>query len=226
MSKKGKKPQTISLADYQGDDNIIYTETNNNDWAADTPEEIAAAKVNNNNNNCRQVINKVVGDKIIGFRDDPVLLVPGINNNNNNNININIPDDMQPPYIAFVGNIPTALPESEVKNIFEPNNKVINIKVTTQEKSTFAFIEFGSINDLRNAINLSGKQVKNRNIKVDLASEGQKANMEKYMISRRNNNNNNNLNNKYNNNNIINRNTVRYPVPLEGVGLRISNTKY
>eukprot|EP00758_Cryptobia_borreli_P014867 Tbor_TRINITY_DN5967_c2_g1::TRINITY_DN5967_c2_g1_i15::g.19070::m.19070 len=147
-------------------------------------------------------------------------------NNNNNNININIPDDMQPPYIAFVGNIPTALPESEVKNIFEPNNKVINIKVTTQEKSTFAFIEFGSINDLRNAINLSGKQVKNRNIKVDLASEGQKANMEKYMISRRNNNNNNNLNNKYNNNNIINRNTVRYPVPLEGVGLRISNTKY
>lgn len=83
----------------------------------------------------------------------------------------------EPPFTAYVGNLPTGVVQGDVNRIFEGMN-VKNIRLVMDKETDrfkgFCYVEFDTLADLEAAINLNGEiEVEGNIVKVDVA-EGKK----------------------------------------------------
>lgn len=160
--KKNKKPQVMSLHDFVGP-NAGQSQGQGFDWARDEPEpeeeaeatpgvpRVSYARTAGNMGNFRDAVH--TSSKIVDY-------------------------NMERPYLGFVANLLTNLPEAEVRAFFaDANINIESIKMNYKERSTFAFIEYATPQDLQMAILLEGKFLKNRPIKVDIATQEQREKM-------------------------------------------------
>lgn len=79
----------------------------------------------------------------------------------------------EPPFTAFVGNLPTGVVQGDVNRIFEDLN-VKNIRLVMDKETDrfkgFCYVEFDSLADLEAAVNLNGEiEVEGNIVKVDVA---------------------------------------------------------
>ena len=86
-----------------------------------------------------------------------------------------VPEDLAPPFLAYVGNLPHNIAPEIVEASF---SDVVEVKIIKRDRSTFAYVEFDSRDALQSAIIMTGKNVGGRKINVDLASDQQRARME------------------------------------------------
>lgn len=88
-----------------------------------------------------------------------------------------VPPDMPPPFVAFVKNLLTNLPEEDVRAAFVtenlPESALKTVKIVSKEVSTFAFLEFETRENLQAAILLDGKTVRSRKMLIDIATPEQ-----------------------------------------------------
>jgi hypothetical protein len=86
-----------------------------------------------------------------------------------------VPEDMQAPFVAFVGNLPHNIAADLVSESFDD---VIDSRVIKHGNSTFSYVEFETRTALQNAILLTGKIIGGRKIRVDVASDQQRNRLE------------------------------------------------
>lgn len=80
-----------------------------------------------------------------------------------------LPD--KPPYTAFVGNLAFDVMDSDIEQFFAPAN-VISVRIVSGHDGKpkgFGYIEFQTLDDLKNALNRSGSQMVNRTVRVSVA---------------------------------------------------------
>ena len=82
-----------------------------------------------------------------------------------------------PPFIAFVGNLPQGVVQGDVIQIFSKqtvkNVRLVKDKETDQFKG-FCYVEFDTIQDLEEAVNLDGRIVLDNNpqpLRIDVAEQ-------------------------------------------------------
>eukprot|EP00672_Neobodo_designis_P017253 CAMPEP_0174850792 /NCGR_PEP_ID=MMETSP1114-20130205/21139_1 /TAXON_ID=312471 /ORGANISM="Neobodo designis, Strain CCAP 1951/1" /LENGTH=363 /DNA_ID=CAMNT_0016085279 /DNA_START=74 /DNA_END=1165 /DNA_ORIENTATION=+ len=170
MSKKNKGRGTkMSLADLGGGD-----DGKNLDWAQDefapTPPTGPAAP--------GQAVPEMGGKPKKDWRDFG-FKAGSIEGNfremapvQNTNV---VPVDMQAPFVAYVGNLPHNIEPATVEDNF---SQVLEARVVRHDRSTFAYVEFETRDALQAAILTSGKNVGGRKIKVDIATDQQRARLE------------------------------------------------
>jgi len=83
----------------------------------------------------------------------------------------------EPPYLAFVGNLPQGVVQNDVIQIFEKlsvkNVRLVKDKETDQFKG-FCYVEFETIADLEQAVSLDGRIVLDNNpqpLRIDIAEQ-------------------------------------------------------
>ncbi|KAK0176041.1 hypothetical protein PV328_000218 [Microctonus aethiopoides] len=79
----------------------------------------------------------------------------------------------EPPYTAYVGNLPDGIVQRDIDKIFA-NLKVKNVRLVKDRETDrfkgFCYVEFESINDLESALQLNGNViVEDNQIKIDVA---------------------------------------------------------
>lgn len=86
-----------------------------------------------------------------------------------------VPEDMEAPFVAYVGNLPHTIKGETVEEQFL---HVMDVRVIKNDRSTFAYVEFENREALQGAILMTGKIVGGRKIRVDVASDAQRARLE------------------------------------------------
>uniref|UniRef100_A0A914CNB0 RRM domain-containing protein n=1 Tax=Acrobeloides nanus TaxID=290746 RepID=A0A914CNB0_9BILA len=80
----------------------------------------------------------------------------------------------EPPYIAFIGNLPKDAVQGEIEHIFNGLN-IKEIRMMrdrqTDEFRGFAFVEFGSANELQQALEFNGALYDENPLKVNVANQ-------------------------------------------------------
>jgi RNA recognition motif-containing protein len=83
----------------------------------------------------------------------------------------------EPPFLAFVGNLPQGIVQSDVVQIFE-NLKVKNVRLVKDKETDvfkgFCYVEFETLQDLESAVTLDGRLVLDNNInplRIDVAEQ-------------------------------------------------------
>jgi translation initiation factor 4H len=87
------------------------------------------------------------------------------------------PFPTEPPFLAFVGNLPQGVVQGDVIQIFEKlsvkNVRLVKDKETDQFKG-FCYVEFETIQDLEQAVSLDGRIVLDSNpqpLRIDIAEQ-------------------------------------------------------
>lgn len=87
------------------------------------------------------------------------------------------PFPTDPPFIAFVGNLPQGVVQGDVIQIFSKqvvkNVRLVKDKETDQFKG-FCYVEFDTLQDLEEAVNLDGRIVLDNNpqpLRIDIAEQ-------------------------------------------------------
>ncbi|XP_044261116.1 eukaryotic translation initiation factor 4H [Tribolium madens] len=88
------------------------------------------------------------------------------------------PFPTEPPFTAYIGNLPNGTVQGDVNRIFKDLN-VKNVRLVMDKETDkfkgFCYVEFATLHDLEQAINLNGMvEVENHNIKIDVA-EGKRS---------------------------------------------------
>jgi len=86
-----------------------------------------------------------------------------------------VPEDMTPPFVAYVGNLPHKITPDTVQTAFD---EVAEVRVVAKGNITFAYVEFETRQALQVAILMTGKNIGGRKIKVDVASQAQRDRLE------------------------------------------------
>lgn len=163
--KKKNKAQTMSLHEFVGPNGGQAAAEAELDWAQDAPEEHEVV-TDATTGVPRKVYARTAGN-VGNFRE-------GTTHTNSRVVDYN----MEKPYLGFVANLLTNLPEQEVRDFFaDADIGIENIKMVYKERSTFAFVEFETPQSLQMALLLEGKFLKNRPIKVDIATQDQREKM-------------------------------------------------
>ncbi|OWR55016.1 eukaryotic translation initiation factor 4H like protein [Danaus plexippus plexippus] len=81
----------------------------------------------------------------------------------------------EPPYKAYVGNLPSGLIQGDINRIF-PNLAVKNVRLVMDKETDlfkgFCYVEFEYLNDLIKAIEMNGSlKVDDKFVKIDVAEE-------------------------------------------------------
>jgi heterogeneous nuclear ribonucleoprotein A1/A3 len=75
----------------------------------------------------------------------------------------------------FVGNLPFKISTNELQDIFEAYGEVEDLVIITDRESGrskgFGFITFGNEESAKKALEMDGKEVQNRQIRVNIAKE-------------------------------------------------------
>lgn len=79
----------------------------------------------------------------------------------------------EPPYTAFIGNLPMGLVQGDVNKMF-PKLKIKNVRLVMDKETDkfkgFCYVEFDTLNDLEQAVALDGSvEVENMPVKIDIA---------------------------------------------------------
>eukprot|EP00658_Telonema_sp_P-2_P012596 TRINITY_DN14796_c0_g1_i1.p1 TRINITY_DN14796_c0_g1~~TRINITY_DN14796_c0_g1_i1.p1 ORF type:complete len:341 (+),score=100.32 TRINITY_DN14796_c0_g1_i1:309-1331(+) len=123
----------------------------------------------------RRVMTKAVAD-VENFRDKAMEYASKV-----------VPPDMKGPFVAFVKNLVTNIPEDDLRGAFLTESlapdALTSVKLVTKEVSTFGFLEFDSRDALQAAVLLDGKTVRGRKMVVDIATPEQIERMCKKGIS-------------------------------------------
>jgi hypothetical protein len=174
MSKKKPKAQKLSLHEFGGG----KTQTEDLSWAEDEhwgDESQQATQGGEEGQQAEGGDRKRFGGFKVGsmenFRDAPAEQLSTV-----------VPLDMQAPFMAHVGNLPSEFDDSRFKEAFEECNfNVLSAQVVHKGqlrdgkgKTTFGYIEFESREELQRAILLTGRNVGGRRIKVDIATDQQR----------------------------------------------------
>jgi len=73
---------------------------------------------------------------------------------------------VEPPYAAFVGNLPPDSTEEEIRRLFEPELKIKNIQCA--QGKNFAHVEFEDLESLKRALS-NEKEIGNNKIRIDIS---------------------------------------------------------
>jgi translation initiation factor 4B len=83
-----------------------------------------------------------------------------------------LPMPSKPPYTAHLGNLSFDSTEGDVQDFFAScevtNVRIVEDKMDRKPKG-FGYVEFGSVEGLKKALDLSGTQFQGRNIRVSVA---------------------------------------------------------
>jgi len=83
-----------------------------------------------------------------------------------------LPLPSKPPYTAHLGNLSFDAMEGDVTDFFSgcevTNVRIVEDKMDRKPKG-FGYVEFGSVDGLKKALDLSGTQFQGRNIRVSVA---------------------------------------------------------
>lgn len=83
-----------------------------------------------------------------------------------------LPLPNKPPYTAHLGNLSFDATEGDVNDFFADcevtNVRIVEDKMDRKPKG-FGYVEFGSVDGLKKALDLSGTQFQGRNIRVSVA---------------------------------------------------------
>jgi len=78
----------------------------------------------------------------------------------------------EPPYTAFVGNLPDGIVQGDLETMFE-NSKVKNVRMVRDKETDrfkgFCYVEFDTPNDLIHALDYNGVLCEGKTLKVDVA---------------------------------------------------------
>ncbi|KAJ4479937.1 hypothetical protein J3R30DRAFT_3466939 [Lentinula aciculospora] len=99
------------------------------------------------------------GDDFLASRPDRAALPP----------REDIPLPTQPPYTAFIGNLPFDLIEAELEDFFTKTKSVKIIKDREDKPKGFGYVEFEDLDSLKDAIDKSGATFSGRTIRVSVA---------------------------------------------------------
>uniref|UniRef100_K1QDY6 Eukaryotic translation initiation factor 4B n=1 Tax=Magallana gigas TaxID=29159 RepID=K1QDY6_MAGGI len=93
----------------------------------------------------------------------------------------------QPPYTAFIGNLPYEATEDLIENFFK-NLKVVNVRLPTDQGRLrgFGYVEFEDRQSLIDALGLNDENMGGRKMRVDLAGQNQNENQKSGFGDRRN----------------------------------------
>jgi hypothetical protein len=78
-------------------------------------------------------------------------------------------DDM----VVFVGNLPWSVTEDELRSIFAPVGEVMSIRIAEDREGRrrgFGFVEFGSVEDAKKALEYDGVDLAGRQLRVDVTT--------------------------------------------------------
>lgn len=173
MPPKGKKSgrgQTISLSEFTG----TKPAGGELDWAEDVWEPEGQEQERDVAGYQRQLHAnryKHDGTKLgtqAGFREAPAERLASM-----------VPLDMPPPYVAHFNGLADGITEGDIRGEFL-DDVVARVKIVTlkrqgdsERKTTFAFVEFTTIAALQAAVLLTGKNIKGRRVRVDVATPEQ-----------------------------------------------------
>lgn len=95
----------------------------------------------------------------------------------------------EPPYLAFVGNLPQGIVQGDVKKIF-PNLYVKHVRLVNDKDTDlfkgFCYVEFESLSDLKEALELDGRIALDESdapLRIDVAEQKKdRYNIFKYTI--------------------------------------------
>ena len=83
-----------------------------------------------------------------------------------------LPLPSKPPYTAHLGNLSFDATEDDVNDFFSgcevTNVRIVEDKLDRKPKG-FGYVEFGSLDGLKKALDLSGTQFQGRNVRVSVA---------------------------------------------------------
>ncbi|KAL1454194.1 hypothetical protein WDU94_010474 [Cyamophila willieti] len=79
----------------------------------------------------------------------------------------------EPPYTAFVGNLPNGITQGDVERFF-PDEKIVSVRLVKDKETDrfkgFCYVEFSELEDLRQALLKDGKiRVDNQEVRLDIA---------------------------------------------------------
>lgn len=77
----------------------------------------------------------------------------------------------EPPFTAFVVNLPYEVTEQDLADYFDPI-KPISIRIVTDHDGKpkgFGYVEFTLLDELKDALTFSGKPMDNREVRVSVA---------------------------------------------------------
>lgn len=83
------------------------------------------------------------------------------------------PFPTEPPYTAFLGNLPSGLVQGDISKIF-PTSSIKNVRLVMDKETDrfkgFCYVEFESLDDLKEAVEMDGLvEVQKHLIKIDVA---------------------------------------------------------
>ena len=71
---------------------------------------------------------------------------------------------------AFVGNLSSSTTEDDLANVFNGLSIVsIRIPRSSDKPSSFGYVEFATLQDLKNAMDVNGEMLNNRSMRLDCA---------------------------------------------------------
>lgn len=73
----------------------------------------------------------------------------------------------EPPFTAFVGNLSFSVQDTDILELFD-GLRVSNVRIKGDRG--FGYVEFTTLEDLKQALELNGKQLSDRTLRVDVAS--------------------------------------------------------
>lgn len=83
-----------------------------------------------------------------------------------------LPLPSKPPYTAHMGNLSFEVTDGDVQDFLSgcevTNVRIVEDKMDRRPKG-FGYVEFGTVDGLKKALNLSGTQFQGRNIRISVA---------------------------------------------------------
>ncbi|XP_051865428.1 eukaryotic translation initiation factor 4Ba isoform X2 [Pristis pectinata] len=168
--KKQKKGKTLTLTDFLAEDGggntPVYIPSKPVSWADETDEldnEVSTAWPGIDDDVYKPAINRAL------LPTAPrAARAPDIDMNR-------IPK--QPPYTAFLGNLPYDVSEESIRKFFHGMNiSAVRLprESTNQDRlKGFGYAEFDDVESLMNALSLNEEMLQNRRIRVDIADQAQ-----------------------------------------------------